>query len=260
MQMGDWIFDDVTISFGGTQVVKSATLCVSPGELVAVLGANGAGKSSLIKAGLGQLPTDSGKIALNGQNPRTVSPTARARQVAYLPQSRPLAWPLSVRDIVALGRFAYGAAPGRLSAKDAAAVEVALETCDIAHLGQRATNSLSGGELARVHIARALAAGAPLLVADEPTAALDPAQAFSILQVVVDFCTKGGAALIILHDISLAARFASRIIVMKHGSIIADDAPLKALTPAILQAAFGIKAQLMAMENGPLLSIEGLSV
>lgn len=255
----NWTFDKVSVSLGGTKVVNDATFGVTNGELVAVLGANGAGKSSLIKAGLGLLACDSGAVLLNGQNPTKLPAGVRARQVAYLPQSRPLAWPLSVRDVVALGRFAFGAAPGRLGKVDADAVAAAIVACNISHLADRATDSLSGGELARVHVARALAAQVPLLVADEPTAALDPAQALGVMQVVADFCAKGGAAVVILHDISLAARFASRIIVMCQSDILADGPPAQALTPDILRQAFNIDARLAEIDGTPALSIAGIS-
>jgi iron complex transport system ATP-binding protein len=255
----NWAFDKVSVSLGGTMVVNEATLGVSSGELVAVLGANGAGKSSLIKAGLGLLPFDSGSVLLNGQNQAKLSAGIRARQVAYLPQTRPLAWPLYVRDVVALGRFAFGAAPGRLGKADADAVEAAIADCKIGHLADRATDTLSGGELARVHVARALAAQAPLLVADEPTAALDPAQALGVMQVIADFCAKGGAALVILHDITLAARFVSRIIVMSRGIIVADGPPRQALTPDVLRQAFGIEARLAEIDGSPVLCVTGIS-
>jgi iron complex transport system ATP-binding protein len=252
-------YDNVSVCLNAVTVVKGASFRVRSGELVAVIGANGAGKSSLVKAGLGLLPCAAGKVDLGGQNPRAMDASVRARRVAYLPQSRPLAWPLSVRDIVALGRFAYGAAPGRLGKVDAEAVDAALSACNITHLADRASDTLSGGELARVHVARALASAAPLLVADEPTAALDPAQAFGIMQVISEFCAKGRAALVILHDISLAARFATRIIVMNQGAIIADGPPETALTTTVLHHAFAIDAQMVAPDGLPILSIKSVA-
>jgi iron complex transport system ATP-binding protein len=245
--------DNVCVTLSGVQVVKSATLSVTSGELVAIIGANGAGKSSLIRAGLGLLARDCGVVSLNGQDPRTMAAGERAQQVAYLPQSRPLAWPLCTQDVVALGRFAFGAAPGRLGKKDAAAVQTAMNACNIAHLAHRGTSTLSGGELARVHVARAFAAEAPILVADEPTVALDPAQALGVMQVIADFCVRGGAALVILHDIGLAARFASRIIILSDGAILADGPPQQTLLPDILRQAFAINARLVDIDGVPVL-------
>lgn len=253
----EWTFDQVCVRLNEEKVVDGASFKIQSGELIAILGANGAGKSSLIKAGLGLLPLESGIVRLNNQDPIRLAAGKRARQVAYLPQSRPLAWPLCVRDVVALGRFAFGAAPGRLVKADADAVEAAIAACNIAHLTDRATDTLSGGELARVHVARALATQAPLLVADEPTAALDPAQALGLMTVIFDFCAKGGAALVVLHDINLAARFASRIIVMNQGKILVDAGPRKALTPSILQAAFAIDARIASVDELPVLAISG---
>jgi iron complex transport system ATP-binding protein len=254
-----WTLEDVSVSLGGASVVTKATLQVSSGEFVAIVGPNGAGKSSLVKAALGLLPLESGQVRLNGHDPAKMAPQARARQVAYLPQARSLAWPLAVRDIVALGRFAFGAAPGRLGEVDADAVAAAMTACSITPLSDRPTDTLSGGELARVHVARALAAQAPLLVADEPTAALDPAQALAVMQVIANFCAGGGAAVVIVHDISLAARFASRIIVMKQGVLLADGPPKQALTPETLRDAFGLEAQLVDIDGVPVLAVAGLT-
>ena len=170
-----------------------------------------------------------------------------------MPQQRPLAWPNTVRDVVSLGRYAYGAAPGRLSAKDAAAVDAAIARCDLTGLAHRQTDTLSGGELARVHCARAFAAEAPLLIADEPVAALDPRHQFRIMDIIADFVAAGGGALVVLHDITLAARYASRMIWMKQGRIVADGAPEETLTAARMAEVYGVQARV----DGRRVEIEG---
>ena len=164
-----------------------------------------------------------------------------------------LRWPNTVRDVVALGRFAYGAAPGRLSAKDAEAVDKAMGHCGLTDLSERNTDTLSGGELARVHCARAFAADAPLLVADEPVAALDPRHQFSTMDIIRQFVGGGGGALVVLHDIALAARYATRMVWMKDAQIVADGPPEETLTPGRLAEIYGVQARV----DGRTVEIEG---
>ena len=247
--MTELIATDLTVKAKEVTLVGRASFRLSPGELIVLLGPNGAGKTSLIRASLGLEKPSGGTATLGGADTRGLSPVARARSVAYLPQIRPLAWPNTVRDVVALGRFSHGAALGRLKGRDGEAVARAIAACDLGHLAHRSADTLSGGELARMHCARALAAEAPLLIADEPTAALDPRHQFRILDLIADFVAKGGGALVVLHDIQLAARYASRLIWMKDGCIVADGPPAQTLTAERLETVYGVRA-----------SVEGLRV
>ncbi|MEM6535899.1 MAG: ABC transporter ATP-binding protein, partial [Pseudomonadota bacterium] len=172
---------EISVQTQEANLVSAASFVLKPGEFTVVLGPNGAGKTSLIRASLGLLRPTKGTAAINGQDVMALSPIERAKQIAYLPQMRPLAWPNRVRNIVALGLFSHGAAPARLSAQDALAVEKALQDCDLVHLADRHADTLSGGEIARMHCARSFVANAPLLIADEPIAALDPRHQFGIL-------------------------------------------------------------------------------
>jgi len=233
----------LTLKARTKSLVEAASFVLRPGEFVVLLGPNGAGKTSLIRASLGLDKPDSGLATLCGENTRHLSPIRRARSLAYLPQNRPLAWPAIVRDVVALGRFSHGATPGRLKQTDAAAVERALTACDLIELAHRRTDTLSGGELARMHCARALATEAPLLIADEPDAGLDVRHRFRIMELIADYVAKGGGALVILHDIEMAARYASRLIWMKDGHILADGSVSQTLTEERLQTVYGIRAQ-----------------
>ncbi|MCG8443446.1 MAG: ABC transporter ATP-binding protein [Caulobacterales bacterium] len=233
---------DLTVRAGASALVDGASLAVEPGELVGLLGPNGAGKSTLLRAALGLVAPTSGAAAVDGEATAAMSPTARARRMAYLPQMRPLAWPNSVRDVVALGRYAHGAALGRLSGADRAAVEEAITACDLAHLAERATDTLSGGELARVHCARAFAAEAPLLIADEPVASLDPRHQFRVMDLIGRFVAAGGGALVVLHDMALAARYATRLVWMKDGRVLADGPPADTLTAERLAEVFAVRA------------------
>ncbi|MEO1324617.1 MAG: ABC transporter ATP-binding protein, partial [Pseudomonadota bacterium] len=230
-----------------------ASFSLSPGEFTVLLGPNGAGKTSLIRSALGLVKPTSGAASLAGKDTTRLSPIERARSIAYLPQIRQLAWPNVVRDVVALGRFSHGAALGRLKGADAAAVDQAIAACDLGPLADRQADTLSGGELARMHCARAFASEAPLLVADEPIAALDPRHQFRILDLIADYVARGGGALVVLHDIALAARYASRLIWMKDGEIVADGAPELTLTSERLEAVYGVRAKV----DGVHVDIEG---
>ena len=241
--MTDLVVKDLTVTVGASVLVQGASFRFSPGELVALLGPNGAGKTSLLRASLGFEKVASGSARLGNINSATLPATERARQVSYLPQSRPLSWPNLVRDVVALGRFSHGAQIGRLKGDDAAAVERALAACDLLHLAGRKTDTLSGGELARVHCARAFAAETPLLAADEPVAALDPRHQFRIMDLVKAYVERGGGAFVILHDIGLAARYADRLIWMKNGRLLDDGPPSETLTAERLMTVYGVKAQ-----------------
>ena len=242
--MTDLIATDLTVTAGNVTLVDAASFKLSPGELVVLLGPNGAGKTSLIRGALGLHAATSGQAHLDGIATRDLAPAARARQIAYLPQARPMAWPNQVHDVVSLGRFSHGATLGRLSEQDAAAVDRAITACDLTHLASRSTESLSGGELARVHCARAFATQAPLLIADEPTAALDPRHQFRILDLIKAYVGNGGGALIVLHDIELAARYATRLIWMKDGRIVADGSPAETLTVDRLSDVYRVIARM----------------
>jgi iron complex transport system ATP-binding protein len=228
---------------GGVRALDGTDLRVAAGETVGLLGPNGAGKTTALRALLGLQRLDGGRASLDGADPRALSPRARARRVAYLPQTRTLAWPIGVRETVALGRFAHCGPMGRLDAADAAAVASALTACDLDALADRSTASLSGGELARVHVARALAAEAPALIADEPVAALDPGHAEALMGLLTARAKAGGAVLVVLHDLSLAARHCDRVIVLDHGRVVAEGAPADALTPALVARVHGVAAR-----------------
>jgi len=240
--MTELVATDLTLEVKGTALVRNASFRLAPGDLACLLGPNGAGKTSLIRASLGLEKPSGGRAMLAGEDTRRLSPVTRARSLAYLPQIRPLAWPNPVRDVVALGRFSHGAALGRLGREDSDAVARALADCDLTDLADRPADTLSGGELARMHCARAFAAGAPLLVADEPTAALDPRHQFRILDLIADFVARGGGALVVLHDVQLAARYATRLIWMKDGHVLADGPPAETLTAARLEQVYGVRA------------------
>lgn len=233
---------DASLAIKGAALLAQASLALNPGELVVLLGPNGAGKTSLLRVALGLAHANSGTTTLAGGDPATLTPAERARAVTYLPQIRDLAWPIRVRDVVALGRFAYGAAPARLAEADQIAVAHALAACDLLALADRPTDTLSGGELARVHIARALASQAPLMVADEPVASLDPRHQHQVMRLIRAFVDRGGGALVVLHDLDLAALYADRLVWMNEGRTLASGTVAETMTPHWIEAIYGIHA------------------
>lgn len=234
---------NVSAHLGKARVLDSASLEVAPGDIIALLGPNGAGKTTLLRAALGLVKV-MGEVRLGDASPQALSARARALRAAYLPQRSQSIWPISVEALVALGRFAHGVAPDRLGARDRRAVDEAIEACGLNALRRRRMDAISGGEKARAHLARALAQQAPLLLLDEPTAGLDPAQALSVADILRTQAVGGGAVIFSTHDIGLAAGVAHRVLLMKAGRIIAQGPTLQALTPEALSEAYGCAARL----------------
>ncbi len=225
----------------GAHLLEKVSFEVRPGKLVGLLGPNGAGKTTAVRALLGLQALSEGNAYLHDKPAHSLTAKQRALQVSYLPQMRKLAWPISVKEAVALGRFAYGGAMGRLSPADALAVEDALGRCSLKGLADRSVASLSGGELARVHLARALASQAPALIADEPTAALDPGHSLDVLAALQSQARAGQAVLVVVHDLALAARFCDEIILLNQGRLVIQDRPEDALSAASLADVYGVK-------------------
>ncbi|MFN7129568.1 MAG: ABC transporter ATP-binding protein [Brevundimonas sp.] len=239
---------DADATLGGRKVLDGADVQVEYGQLVALVGPNGAGKSSLIKAFAGLLELDGGVARLNGDDVRALSPRERARRVAYLPQERRIAWNLPAVEVAALGApFLSGA--GALARAHAALAEVG-----IAHLADRGVAEMSGGERARVLLARALATDAPLLLADEPIAGLDPDAQRLVLERLRARADGGAGVLVSLHDLTLAAAVADRVVVLDQGQVVAHAPPLEALEPDVLRRVFGLDGQWIEGPDGPLLA------
>jgi iron complex transport system ATP-binding protein len=237
----------VSVRLGEAEVLTDASLIVQSGETVAVLGPNGAGKTTLLRAALGLQPSQGG-IRLFGRAAASLSPRERAERVGYLAQERRIAWGLPARRVVAL------AAPW-LSPREAdARAAAALARVGLAGLADRGVFDMSGGERARVLLARLFATGAPLLVADEPAAGLDPDAQLLVLDHLKAEASAGHAVLLTLHDLSLATRYADRVVVVHRGRIVADGAPLDALAPARLAEVFGLDGAWVDTPAGPVLA------
>lgn len=211
-----------------------------PGMLTVVLGPNGAGKSTLARALLGLVPSE-GQVELDGE-PLSKLPRRRlARLIAWLPQGQSIGWPVAADRLVALGRLPWLAPFARLSEADRQAVDLAMKRADVAHLKGRSVGALSGGERARVLLARALAVEAPVLVADEPLAALDPGHQLDVMELLRGQARRGGTVIAILHDLSLAERYADRLLLLHGGRVAAAGTAADVLTDRNLARVYGIR-------------------
>ena len=249
-------FANVSVRRGRVEIIKGVNLKISPGEFVGLIGPNGAGKSTLLQAGLGLLPYD-GSITIGGQNFHILGTTGRARVIAYVAQERDVAWPIDVESTVALGRLPYRE---RDALRDAVAIEKAMNRMAVSQWRNRSVQLLSVGERARVLIARAIAQETPFLFADEPTAGLDPAYQLGLMTLFKELTAEGRTVFASLHDLSLAARWCDRIVLIDKGRIVADGSPEAVLTMATLESVYGIRAQIIRDEGGLHLLPTGLTL
>ncbi len=242
--------EGVGVRLGGVPIVTGADLALRANELTVMVGPNGAGKTTLIRALAGLLPAE-GRITLDGRAIEQLSPRERARRIAYLPQGNVFHWPLSVADVVALGRYPHADPFARISVDDRAAVARALAVTETEIFAARPVTTLSGGERARVALARALATQAAVLLADEPIVSLDPRHQLVVMGLLREAARAGGAVLAVAHDLTLAARYADRVIVMDRGRIAADAPPAEALTAKRIAAVFGVEIMQADAGDGP---------
>ena len=222
---------DLSVTIRDRQLVSNVSIHVARGELVGLIGPNGAGKSTLLRAMLGIRERSSGAVTLDGKDYLSLPSRERARAVAFLPQERRVEWRLPPYDIVMLGRYPHQAGFGGPTPEDRAAVDRALDAVDGRGLIDRPVSVLSGGERTRILLARALAVEAPLLLVDEPIAALDPYHQLHVMEILRDRTRSGAGILAIIHDLAFAERFMDRLILMDSGRIIAEGAPASVLTP-----------------------------
>jgi iron complex transport system ATP-binding protein len=234
---------DLSVRLAGKLIVDRVSLALKAGELVALVGPNGAGKTTLIRALAGLLPAE-GAIALDGRPLAALSLRERARRIAYLPQGHVFYWPMDVAAVVALGRQPHADPFSSLSPEDHAAVSHALAATATEPLAARTVTMLSGGEQARVALARALATQAPILLADEPTMSLDPRHQLTVMSLLAGAAHKGNAVLTIVHDLALAARFADRVMMMDTGRLVAAGPPREVLTPERIAQVFAVEAEI----------------
>lgn len=237
---------NITVHARGRSIVGGAGLTVAPGELVGLIGPNGAGKSTLLRAMLGLTPRVSGNVTLGGVDFAAMPARDRARSVAFLPQDRRVEWRLTAHDVVMLGRYPHQAGFGGATVADREAVARAIAAVEGEALLDRPFAVLSGGERTRILLARALAVEAPILLADEPIAALDPYHQLHVMEILQARARSSTGVLAVIHDLALAARFMDRLVLMDTGRIVAHGAPAAVLTPLNLATTYRIRPTLDA--------------
>jgi len=228
--------EQIRLSRGDREILHGVDIEVRVGEVVALVGPNGAGKSTLLAALTGDHPLTGGRVEVEGRDLDDWAPIALARRRAVLPQQHTVGFPFSARQVVRMGRAAWARTERR--GDDDAIVAAAFTTCDVAHLADRPFPALSGGERARVALARVLAQDTRTLLLDEPTAALDIGHQETIMRVVRERADAGHAVVVVLHDLGLAAAYADRICVLEKGLIVADGTPGDVLTEELLSRVY----------------------
>lgn len=233
----------------GRDVLSDVSFELAAGTFVGLIGPNGAGKSTLLRALLQLLPA-SGNVEVDGVPVAGLGQDARAKLFSYLPQERNVAWPLTVEEVVGLGRLPHRTLFGGESGEDRIAVEEAMRAAEVDDLRSRSIAELSGGERSRVLIARALAQETPILLADEPTSGLDPAHQISLMRVLAERARRGAIVIVSLHELSLAARWCQRLILLADGRVVADGTADAVLSEETLKAVYGVSAYVARNENG----------
>lgn len=233
--------NNISLHINGNAILQDISTSFRAGELVGLIGPNGAGKSSLLKAVLGLVNYKSGSISYGDQNIDALPLRDRAKILSYSAQGAPVHWPLTVENIVALGRLPHMHPWRSLSEEDASIVQTVLGETDTMHLKERSVMTLSGGERARVLLARALATKANFLMADEPTASLDPSHQLQIMDILKEQAASGKGVCVVLHDLSLAARYCDRLILLHQGRLVAEGTPETVLSDENLDCVFGVK-------------------
>ncbi len=227
---------NLTVRYPGAAApaLQDVSLTVPPGTLFAVLGPNGSGKSTLARTILGAVPPGGGDILLDGASLGTWNRRAMARAVGAVAQSEPLPFPMTARELVAMGRYAHLGPLASEGHADREAIQAALERCDVQDLAGRRVQTLSGGELQRVRIARALAQQPRALVLDEPTSSLDVRHEMAIMELLHGSAECGITVVLITHHLDLASRFADRILLLSEGRVAAEGPPAEVLDPEVL--------------------------
>ncbi len=233
----------VGVSIGGRRILDGVDLAVRPGELVALIGPNGAGKSTALGVLAGDTEPDTGSALIAGRDARTLKVTELGRLRAVLLQQKGVSFSYPVREVVAMGRMPWARTPQ--SDDDEAIVTDALERTATAHLADRDVTTLSGGELARVSLARVLAQRCPIVLLDEPTDALDLGHQEQVLTLATGLARAGGAVLAVLHDLNLAAAYADRVVLLSGGRVVADGTPEEVLTAERLAAVYAYPVEVI---------------
>lgn len=242
--------EEVVVRYGPMRALDGVSLALGRGEIVGLVGPNGSGKSTLLEVLLGARKCDAGEVHLDGVPLALHTTQERARTMTMVSQSVAPDFALRARDVVALGRIPHEGLFTGSTPTDAAAVDAALHASDTTHLAHRALGTLSSGELQRVHLARAFAQQASVVLLDEPTANLDPLHQLTAMRLLRRFVTGGGSALVVLHDLTLAARHCDRLVVIERGRVRAAGPPPSVIGERLLSEVFGVRARVSLGAQG----------
>lgn len=240
---------DVGVEIGSRRLLDGVDLRFASGEVTTLLGPNGAGKTTVLRTAAGLIDPTSGRVELAGRALAQIERVERARQIAYLPQDRRLYWSLTVRATVELGRLPHAGRWG-LSQRDDEVVDRVLTVAGCDAMAERTVDSLSGGELARVLFARALAVEAPVLLADEPLAGLDPRHQVDLIEQLRQRAAAGVAVVVVAHDFNAALRLGGRAVLIHRGRIVADGPVASIVEPSVLADVFNIELTRVTNEWG----------
>lgn len=232
--------DGLRVRLGGAEVLKGVSVTAGAGEVVGLIGPNGSGKTTLLGALAGLTVPEAGHVSVDGTAVAALTPAERARRIGYLEQNPVAHWPLSVERVAMLGRTPHRAAFHGETEEDRRVVVRALERCGVAGFARRRVDTLSGGERARVMLARALAGEPETLLADEPVAGLDPYHQLQVMELLHDLSREGMAVVVVLHDLSLAVRFCDRLCLLDHGRVAAAGAPAAVLDSGVAERVFAV--------------------
>jgi iron complex transport system ATP-binding protein len=249
--------EGIEVRYETRTAVRATTFALEPGTLVALVGPNGAGKSTLLRA-LAGLVRHTGTVTWCGTPLARLDGKTRARTVAYLPQDPPVHWPLAAAEVVALGRLPHRAYGAERSTADDAATTRAMRQTDTLAFAARSVLQLSVGERSRVLLARALAVEAPVLLADEPIAMLDPYHQLDVMRTLRGYATAGSGTerrlvVAVLHDLGLAARFCDRVLLMNEGTVVGDGSPEATLNAAAIRAHYRVEPFIARHDGKPLI-------
>jgi len=233
---------DIALCRDGRDILRSVSVALAGGELLGIVGPNGAGKTTLMRIMAGLAMPDSGSVLLDDRPIDAWPRRMRAQCLAYLPQDAACHWPIAAERLVALGRLPHLEPWRRPGGRDRDAIEKAMRFAEVESLAARTVDTLSGGERARVLLARTLAGEPDILLADEPVADLDPYHALRVMGQLARLAAAGTGVAVVLHDLTLAARFCHRLLLLDHGTVAADGPPDAVLSPETLARTYRIEA------------------
>lgn len=235
--------DDIVVRKSARNIVEHLSFQVRAGEVLGLIGPNGAGKSTLLSCMAGIDSTTSGAISIDGTPLTALSLSERARIISWVEQLGAIHWPLSVERLVMLGRIPHLPRWSKPGQSDTSAVQAAMQQADCEHLRDRRVTTLSGGERSRVLLARALAAEPSILLADEPVTALDLKHQLQTMHVLRRFVSNDNAAVVVMHDLSLAARFCDRLLLICEGRLIAIGEVAAVLSEENIAQVYGVSVK-----------------